>query len=210
MVWALLLVFAGVFILLALSAGGKTVPWMRQLYRMQNMTDPRGEWMAPENIAAQVVKDYLTATNWLQASMLDDWERCWAAAPSFLGGGYLRRYQSLLVAYRTGTAPRFVGVLRADHQVIVRHFSDDGARCLVVDQQDHRRMATYNVYTHERVMTQDLGSRAVVYQMAYDAKLRRWKIEEFVQELPSGWERHAVSSTIKVVQHIPPTAGRDN
>jgi hypothetical protein len=112
--------------------------------------------------------------------------------------------------YRSRGLPRCYGVLRADHLVQVRQFSDDGERCLVIDRQMQRRMATYNTRTRSRVSTQDLGSGAVLYAMVYVAKERRWKIDSLIQELPIGWGSHHTQPRIQEHASLPEAIGRDS
>jgi hypothetical protein len=166
--------------------------------------------MAPDTVVNKISSNYLTAINWLHNSVLNDRARQWAMAPVYLDGEFLKRYQRLLVRYQTGSSPRAQGVLRADHQVMVRHFSEDGESCLVVDSQTQRRMATYDRQTGQRVHTQDLGDCTQVYQMVYDAASRRWKIRAFIQELPAGWNTLSMSRHVRVLSTLPTMTGRDN
>ncbi|MDX1993783.1 MAG: hypothetical protein SF029_15450, partial [bacterium] len=102
------------------------------------------------------------------------------------------------------------GILRCIHQVEVRHFSEDGERCLVIDRQTSRRMATYDYLNRSRVTTQDLGDGTVVYEMVYDKQGQRWKVNAFIQELPLGWESASKRKRIRLHSVLPPTIGRDN
>ncbi len=178
------------------------VPWAHKMRRL-----PPAEWMAPDEVVEQAHGDYMRAQEWLGESQL--WARGQQLhmAAYYLVGEALKRYQMALM--QQGKA-RFIGVLRADHAVEVRHFSEDGDRCLLVDFQSGRRMATYNAHTRERLLTQDMGSGAVVYQMLYDMRDRRWKMERFVQELPAGWERRQPSRLLQEFTQIPLAIGRDN
>ncbi|MFN8376728.1 MAG: hypothetical protein U0694_28125 [Anaerolineae bacterium] len=207
MMWALLVVFATVIAAMILSST-RQAPWEKRLHRVHAGVAGKAEWMAPENVVEDVNRDYLAAMRWLQESVLGQWGQQWSAAPAFLSGAYLRRYQAILMDYRARGVPRCLGVLRADHHIDVRHFTEDGKRCLVVDYQVGRRMATYHSRTLTRLHTQDLGDTTVVYQMAYDAESRRWKIENFVQELPLGWGSRA--RHIRLLSALPETVGRDN
>jgi hypothetical protein len=167
--------------------------------------------MAPEEVIQQVRSDYLSAVDWLQNSVLDDsFNKHPTRAAVYLDGAYLRRYTLLLQPFLTNEAPRFVGVLRADHEVRVRHFSEDGRRCVVIDCQTQRRMATNDRRHNVRLHTQDLDAGAVVYQMVYDSRDRRWKIEAFIQELPAGWWSSKTPQRVKVSIHLPTVSGRDN
>ena len=212
MVWAAVFVLVAVVIIMALgSAGSGQVPWIGKMRRVQAGNANGAEWMAPDEVVEQVRADYLAAIQWLQNSQLASWAHQWSGASLHLSGMLLKRHQQILMQYRSGSMPRFVGVLRADHRVEVRHFSDDGERCVVIDHQADRRMATYDPHTQERVMTQDLGAGAVVYQMRYDATDRRWKLEAFVQELPHGWGSGKAVRRLREFSAMPThTVGRDN
>jgi hypothetical protein len=169
----------------------------------------KGEWMADDAVVQQVRNDYLQATRWIHDHMLAGWSHQWQVAPRYLSGKYLKRFQTILTQHRA-TQQQFVGVLRADHQIVIRHFSENGESCLVVDYQAQRRMATYDVHTGERVQTQDLGDGALVYRMIYDLDAGRWKIAEFVQELPAGWGKGQRSRRIRELAVLPTSIGRDN
>lgn len=207
MIWALLVVFLVIMILVFVGSG-RQVPWGKRLQRVHAGVKGKAEWMAPEHVIEAVRRDYTAAMRWLQDSVLGQWTQQWSASSSFLTGAYLRRYQGILMDYRTKGVPRCVGVLRADHHIEVRHFSDDGLHCLVIDRQVGRRMATYDSRTLTRLHTQDLGDGTVVYQMSYDTEEQRWKIENYIQELPLGWKTHA--RRIRLLSALPETVGRDN
>ncbi|MBC7870963.1 MAG: hypothetical protein H7Y09_09010, partial [Chitinophagaceae bacterium] len=167
MTWAILLVFLIVAGVMSLG-GRKQVAWVSKMWRVHAGVANKEEWMAPEEVVNAVREDYLAITRWLQESMGHDWAQQWAAAPLYLSGVCLKRHQEILKHYRLGKFPRYKGVLRCLHQVEVRHFSEEGERCLVVDRQTSRRMATYDYWTQTRLTTQDLGDGTVVYEMAYD------------------------------------------
>jgi hypothetical protein len=198
-----------VVIIMTMNGRGQ-VPWVSKMRRIHAGVARKAEWMAPDEVVNQVRADYLAATHWLQDTMLTAWAQQWSSASSYLSGVALKRFQAILTHHRTVGAPRCIGVLRADHEVAVRLFSEDGERCLVVDQQAQRRMATYDSRDHTRLFTQDLGDGAVVYQMVYDTIDRRWKIDEFVQELPLGWGKHKSTRKIRELSAMPTEIGRDN
>ncbi|GAB4518636.1 MAG: hypothetical protein OHK0046_26510 [Anaerolineae bacterium] len=208
MTWAILLAIIIVVGILSLS-GRQQVPWAGKLFR-KNAGARRAEWMAPEDVVQMVLNHYTETMRWLPESMLRDWSSQWADAPHHFSGQALKRHQEILKQYRLGRAPRCVGVLRCDHHPEVRHFSDDGERCLVIDKQAARRMATYDYWTHVRLNTQDLGDAAIVYEMMYDKQDRRWKIDRFIQELPVGWRSGKASQHLRLLTALPPTIGRDN
>ena len=211
MIWTILLAFLLVVGFVSI-AGRKQVPWAGKLQRRNAGVQAKAEWMAPEPITKTVQDDYLRAVEWLSDSMLYEWAEQWTGAPHYLSGPYLHRYQELLKRYRMGKSPRYEGVMRCTHRVEVRHFSEDGERCLIVDHQSSRRIATYDLLHQSRMVTQDMGDGTVVYEMSYDKQLHRWKIEAFIQELPTGCtalENTSVNG-IQLLNALPPANGRDH
>jgi hypothetical protein len=205
MIWALVIIFLAIVVIMSLNNSGR-IPWGDKMRRVNAGVAHQAEWMAPETVVQQVRAHYLEAVNWLHESASLSWAQQWSAASDYLGGAYLRRYRNLLLTQRDNRIVQFSGVLRADHVVEARQFSQSGGTCLIIDQQSQRRMATYNRRTQERLHTQDLGDGAVVYLMLYDAKDSRWKIGSLVQELPAGWRtRPLIQETI-----LPGTIGRDD
>lgn len=183
------------------------IPWrsqMRQL-RAAQVT----EWMAPDEVVELVRAHYLDAVTWLMDTSLASWAQQWAQAPTRLSGASLKRQRRLILNERSGKGLQFVGVVRADHVVEVRQFSETGSFCLVIDYQSQRRMATYNRKTRERLHTQDLGDGIVVYAMRYDAIDQRWKIDSFVQELPAGWRGNPLLQEFTILPGTLSTVGRD-
>jgi hypothetical protein len=169
----------------------------------------RAEWMAPDQVVHEVRQNFLESVTWLHESGLPVFEPQWASPQFFLTGEALRRHEQLVTQNRLDPRiQKFTAVLRMHHQVLVRRFSKDGRRCLVVDVQTERRMATYDVRKQTRLHTQDLGSGVVVYRMAYHARDQRWKIEALVQELPAAWGKRT-EPRIEEIQFMPPAAGRD-
>ncbi|HYO89522.1 MAG TPA: hypothetical protein VER79_12790 [Candidatus Limnocylindrales bacterium] len=168
----------------------------------------RAEWMAPDQVVHEVRQNFLESVTWLHESGLPIFEPQWASPQYFLTGEALRRHDMLLTQYLADRIHKFAAVLRMHHQVLVRRFSKDGRRCLVVDYQTERRMATYDVRKQTRLHTQDLGSGVVVYRMAYHARDQRWKIESLVQELPAAWGKRS-APRLEEVQFMPPAGGRD-
>lgn len=209
MTWAILLAFIVLGGILSVS-GKKQVPWADKLYRVNAGVKSKGEWLAPDDIQNDARADYLAAMGWLQDSLLADWSYQWSSAPNFLSGAFLHRHQEILKHYRMQKTPRYTGILRCTHRVEVRHFSEDGERCLIVDHQTTRRIATYDLLHHVRVITQDMGDGTVVHEMAYDKLLKRWKIDAFIQELPAGWSSKKSHEQIKVLSVLPPADGRDS
>lgn len=183
------------------------IPWrsqMRQL-RAAQVT----EWMAPDEVVELVRAHYMDAVTWLMDTSLASWAQQWAQAPTRLSGASLKRQRRLILNERSGKGLQFVGVVRADHVVEVRQFSETGSFCLVIDYQSQRRMATYNRKTRERLHTQDLGDGIVVYAMRYDAIDQRWKIDSFIQELPPGWRGNPLLQEFTILPGTLSTVGRD-
>ncbi len=165
----------------------RRLPWINKMRRLHSGS-LRADWMAPDHVVQKVEKDYLAAVEWMQDSPILSWAQQWRIAVEMLAGPYLRRYQHLLLLQRSERPTPVYGVLRADHTLEVRGFSEDGRRCWLIDHQFDRRMATYDAQTHERIVTQDLGDSALVICLLYDLADDRWKPEALIQELPSGWK----------------------
>jgi len=156
MIWAFVLVLLAIVFVMSVNNAGQ-IPWGDKMRRLRAGVAHKAEWMAPDDVVQQVRAHYLDAVGWLQDSMLMSWAQQWSDAPHYLGGVYLRRHRNLLLTQRDGQGVSLTGILRADHVVEVRQFSENGDFCLIIDHQSQRRMATYNRKTHERGMTQDLG-----------------------------------------------------
>lgn len=210
MTLALLLVIIAVVLIMTLNGRGQ-VPWSKKMRRIHAGAAHKAEWMATDEVVQQVRADYLAVTRWIHDYMLTDAPVRYQNAPHYLSGNYLKQFQTRLAQqFDLRRSPGFVGVLRADHQVSIRHFTASGESCLVVDYQTQRRMATYNARTHTRLLTQDLGSSLVVYRMVYDLDEYRWKIDDYVQELPAGWNGQHSTPRIREILVIPDTIGRDS
>lgn len=209
MIWAILLVFVVVIGFMSL-VGRKQVSWSKALRRVNAGRVRQAEWMAPESVTLAVKNDYLGAIQWLIEDAHTPWTTRWNKAPQFLSGRSLRRHQEILKQYHIGGPPRFTGVLRCTHDVTIRHFSEDGERCLVVDRQTNRCMETYPCGATTPGMTQRLEDGTAVYEMVYDKQDRRWKVDHFIQELPGGWKSSSKSPKIRLLSVLPPTIGRDN
>ncbi len=205
MTWMLIVGFITIVLLMSAKNAGH-IPWRDKMRRLGKGAVHNAEWMAPDDVVQQVRAHYLDAVHWLNESMLVPWAQQWADAPQYLSGTYLKRYRNLLLTQRDAKGVQFTGVLRSDHIVEVRQFSENGGFCLVIDHQSQRRMATYNRKTRERLHTQDLGDGAAVYAMLYDAGDQRWKLGAFIQELPTGWRTR---SLIRELSTLPGSIGRD-
>lgn len=209
MLWVFILIVLVVILIVSLR-GRKAIPWSQKLKRLHPGSAQKAEWMAPNDVVRQVSADYLDGMAWLRESVLLRPVQQMADSPLHLTGNYLERYQSLVQHSTIAKAPRLMGVLYAEHMVEVRQFSEDGLRCLVIDLQRSRRMMTYDCERREVLHVQDLDEGAVVHQMVYDDRSLRWKIERFIQELPSGWGQNAFPDCVRLASHLPTSIGRDH
>jgi hypothetical protein len=206
--WALAAVFLAVVVLMA-SNSARKLPWKDKMRRLREGGD-LADWMAPEGVVQHVTRDYLNAVEWMQNSPSLPWTHQWRSATAVFAGGFLRRYQQLLLRQRSERGNLFYGVLRADHDIDVRGFSADGLRCWLIDRQQGRRIATYSHEHHERVTTQDLGDGAVVMQLLYHPEEDCWKIEALIQELPPGWQQRKKLHISPEHTDYPRRIGRDH
>jgi hypothetical protein len=205
MLIALILIFAGIFCILFV-VGREPIPWSYRLRRVHAGVSRKAEWIAPDDVVLQVSNDYLRAMEWLtKAALGEDAHH----APHYLTGLFLTRFQTI-VSYQSSPHHRhFIGIMTARHHIQVRHFSDDGSRCLVVDCQTERRMESRQTHDYGWSLAQDLGDGALVFQMCYDTKALFWKIESFIQELPPGWGSGADVGRVRLLSQLPTTSGRD-
>lgn len=203
---SLLLIFGFIFLVMLLNTE-RRVPWVDDLKRVNAGVPKVAEWTAPEGVIDQVRQDYLASANWLHDASLSSYPQQVETAPRYLSSAFLKYYRAQLDREQHAP-PLLVGVLRAMHHVDVRHFSESGEHCLVVDTQTERRITTYIRQTHERVANQHIPSTTLVFTMQYDNQDNRWKIAQFVQELPIGWQKRTRRLHL---QSIPlQRAGRDN
>ncbi len=209
MTWSILFAFLIVVAIMSLT-GRRQVPWSHKMSRRNAGTRHKAEWTAPDPVITRVKADYLGAMRWLEDSVSQRWSEQWNAVPYYFSGSCLKRHQEILKRYRIGQVMRYAGILKSSHDVSVRHFSEDGERCLVLDYQGSRRITTYNLHTKERLATQRLGDGTLVYEMVYDKQARRWKVNRFIQQLPVGWHHRKSSRQMRVLTALPPAIGRDN
>jgi len=191
--------------------GEKRVAWAGRLRRVNPGSPTRAEWLGPDDVVECVRADYKQALRWLQDVALQEADAQLEQAADYLTGEMLKTHTERLKRYHMYREKPllFEGVLRADHLVDVRHFSADGEKCLVIDVQIERRMATYALQSGERVGTQHMEDATLVYQMAYDREAERWKISAFVQVLPSAWRKPGAAERVRIQPEIHTTAGRD-
>lgn len=202
MIWVIFLSLGLIFSVLLLVQK-PSISWVNQLLRLPTQAD-----RTVDNSMPSAKDNYLAAMNWLSDSILLDWTLQWTLAPSYLSGLFLRRYLEVLKQYYMGQTPRYLGVLRCAHQIEIKELSN--GRCLVVDSQTSRRMATYEYWTQQRQGTQDLGDGVLVYEMKYDKHAQRWKIHRFVQELPIGWQAGDAFHHKHLTFKLRNTLGRDS
>lgn len=203
---AALLVTLIVLLVALLATGREQVPWAQHMRQVRAGVHGQMEWIASAAVIARVQADYRGALGWLQ-------DTAFAApnphrASTYLCEAALGRYRE--VAAGQAANERFVGVLRAAHQLEVRQFSEDGLRCLVLDHQTNRQMATYDGKSATRVGTQALDDEVRVVAMAYDRDADRWKIADEVQRLPVGWTDGATKSWYQMQVEPLAGAGRDS
>lgn len=183
------------------------IPWANDLRRVDSGLP---EWMAPMAVVRAARRDYLRALSWMQERRLYPQQQQAKGARYYMSGAYLKRYQAVLQREQATSDPYFVDVLRADHQVAIRHFSSDGGKCLAIDRQSQRRMATYDYYDQRRLQTQDLGECTLVYQLAYSLQDERWKLNTFIQRLPEGWDSASMRDYLSWMLDSMPFVGRDS
>lgn len=204
---AFILIF--MLILFLMFGDHKEVSWADKLQRISSGTS-RAEWTAPEYVLQQVRNDYLMAVRWQRDSAFQPLEAQMNSASYYFTGEYLQHYQTLLGYLRRKHPPRFVDVLHAQHAVQVRHFTNNGERCLVLDSQTERVVTTYNVLQAAPPLQQTLTNAVIVYQMQYERSQRRWKVERYVQEIPAElWTSSGQSYRVKVDTALPQFSGRD-
>lgn len=204
------------------SSPTQPIPWANKMVRLQRplrargaqallpaFTQPGGEWMAPDSVIQQVRAHYAESVIWLHDTALVTTNSIRSLAPRYLAGRLLRDYKTQLDDLVKGRST-IIGVLRSEHSVAVRYFAPDGTRCLVVDRQMERRMATYNMRTRRRLHTQDLGNSTAVYIMLYAPSDQRWKIESLLQELPASWDRPQARPIMHEQTPLPRPRGRDS
>ncbi|RMG75753.1 MAG: hypothetical protein D6711_05795 [Chloroflexi bacterium] len=206
MIWLVILIVVGSLIVMGI-VGRQQAPWVKQLRRVNAGIAYQAEWMAPDEICRRVELDYLEAMQWLKNSQSLPWEMQWEGVSHYFTELQLKRHQAILKQYRIGHIPRYLGVFECLHQVTVRHFSEDGERCLVIDDQVERYMLTYRIRTSQIHTTQKLPPATLVYEMRYDFQMRRWKVARYIQQLPPGWQYSTRYITLSSV--LPPSTGRD-
>jgi len=184
-IWIFLVV--GVLLVLGVwfvTANNELVPWLDKMTRLHAGVRHRAEWIAPYEVLEAVKRDYLSFYDYAARTLPQGWLAYLQELEDYLCGEALLLQRQSLEARLRHDRGRLVEVLRAQHQLYVRHFSDDGLTCIVIDQQSEIRLATYDYWRGQRLHTQNMGRANLVYQMRYDPKAGRWKRERFIQHLP--------------------------
>jgi hypothetical protein len=205
---AFILIF--MLVIFLMFSDQKEVSWADKLQRLSSGT-AYAEWTAPEYVLQQVRNDYLMAIRWQRDSVFQPLEVQVHSAESYFTGEHLEGYQQILGYHRRKNPSPFIEILHAQHMVQVRHFTNKGETCLLVDRQTERTMITHNLHQDVAPLQQALPDAMVVYQMKYERGQRRWKIERYVQEIPGAlWPRSGKSQKVKVETALPHFSGRDN
>lgn len=178
-----ILLIIGLLLLLAfimLATRRSILPWIRNM-KPSNTHPP--EWIAPTYIVEAVKRDYVAFYRYASRTLTNGWVPYARNLDQYLCGEILREQRETLED-QMQQENQAVDVLRAHHQIEVRHFSPDGESCLVIDLQTERRMATYDFRNYRRIHTQHIDDAVLVYRMRYDRRTQSWKIAEFIQSLP--------------------------
>ncbi len=186
------------------------VPWLDQMRRVR-IGQGRKEWLAPENIMHTVIQHYQEYVEFAQANLLKGWVGYARALPTFMVDDMLHAQLEVLDTRLRQDNLRLIDILRASHRVHVRNFGDDGLTCLLLDYQTERRLATYHYWTKRRVHTQHLADAILVYEMQYDLDDERWKMANFIQELPPHYYQQTIEGSLDTLENnLPPFLGRDS
>ncbi len=187
-----------------LTSHSPLVPWVNSLKRLNPGVANRAEWIAPNPVIENVKRDYLAFYTYAAETLPHGWLAYLRDLNRYLCEDMLREQRHNLSVRLQNDRGRVFDVLRATHQMEVRHFSADGLTCILIDHQTERRLATYEYWTRNRLHTQDVGEANYVFKMMYDSRDARWKIAEYIQTLPPGnWQ--AVLMEI----NLPQSVGRD-
>lgn len=211
MVWivaVLLIIF--LLILASRFSQNDIVPWLDEMQRTRPKGAGYAEWLATEDIMQDVMQHYMEYIEFAQETLLTGWVRYYHGIRQYLAGDYLQLQLRNLEARLRVDNVRLIDILRANHDLRIRDFGDDGLTCLLLDYQTERRLATYHYWNKRRVHTQQLDDCICVYRMRYDRLNRRWKITEYIQELPAHHYPEALEGPIDTLDNaLPPTLGRD-
>ncbi|MEP7357572.1 MAG: hypothetical protein ABI847_10065 [Anaerolineales bacterium] len=194
-----------IVLLIVWLAAPRGAPWAHALVRLRPGSGRSAEWMAPPEVVRAVKRDYLAALAWL-AECSADWGLMATELDRYTSGAYFKREWTALGLLVQSPGPRLAAVAAADHHLVVRRFSSDGLLCLLIDHQTQRRMTTRSYWSGRALHAQALPDTALVFQIVFDLKDRRWKIDRLVQRLP----RPASGPVpVTLAADLPVTAGRD-
>lgn len=202
---ALLVILIG----LAWLSTSEVVPWVDRMERV-NLGNNVREWLAPVEVCQQVMADYQQAITFTRKALRQGWIPYGRVLDEYATGNYLREQRQRLEKRLRRDRLRLIDILDAQHELRVRHFSDDGLACILLDYQTARRLRIYEYWTRRLIQTLTLDDTIYVYQMVYDHESRRWKIAEFIQELPARIALMALHHPLsELLPHIS-AAGRDH
>jgi hypothetical protein len=156
-------------------------------------------------VTGRVLADYLEAQHWLNRVPRNPVERIPQVA-RYLCGAELARFHEIARVYAPDE--RYFESLSCEHAVVIHRFMDAGSRCVLIDHQSARRMTVYDRQSGSIRQTQVLEDCVLVYQMAYDHGLRRWKIERFFQQFPDVISAGSAASDLRTP--LSPMPGRFN
>lgn len=215
MIWALfimgLIVIAMVLGFLAASSHSELTPWLDKMRRANPGQRHKSEWIAPTEVIDQVVQHYLEGVQYAINTLPKGYVSYARDLDKYMTGAHLKNQRATIDARLRQDTLRLIDILRADHRVRVRYFADDGLACILLDYQTERRLATYHYWSKRRVHTQHLEDTVIVYRMEYDTHVRRWKIAEYIQELPAHYGPLAIDGPLdKLHLTLPPHSGRDD
>lgn len=210
----LLLVGSVLFLIIAVLVLRRRprLSWPDKLRRLHAGVARHAEWMAPDEVVRTVEQDYHDTQAWMAKAVLGGYVSFIKEAPIYFSGNYLKRQERAAAIYleTAGRGPRFTGRLETKSAIRVRCFASDGLSCILIDHQTERRMFTYEYWDKLLLLTQKLEGGALVYRMVYDPMAGRWKIDEFIQQLPLGWENKAMSDApFPLDETLPVSFGRD-
>ncbi len=184
--WVMIFVLLALSVTIILTTHNGSVPWLADMRRLNPGARHRAEWVAPPNVLQTVEQDYLDFIEYGAERLPQGWVAYMRDLDDYLCGEMLREQRASLTQRLKHDRGRVIDVLRADHQIHVRHFSADGLRCILIDSQRAARLASYDYWTGQRIHTQDMGDRCFVYEMHYDLTRARWRIARYIQQLPLG------------------------
>src|SRR5690606_3209856 len=121
-----------------------------------------------EDIMQTVVEHYMQYIEFAQETLMSGWTKYYHDLSNYLSGDYLRLQADNIDARLRKDDLRLIDILRANHEVRVRDFGNDGLSCLLLDFQTERRLATYHYWSKRRIHTQHLDDVICVYRMRFD------------------------------------------